>query len=255
MGQLDQFGSSAMPRATKRAAEYAFSGEDAVEVAEPASRAANKIVRSTTVELVTAAIRQQILAGRLAPGEALRQEALAEELGVSRIPIREAITRLQAEGMLNVIPHKGAYVCALSVEEVRETFDIRLRLEPWIFAEAIARITPAEIKKAERLVFEMDDTSASEWGHMNWTLHETLYLPSRREVTIATLKRLHDLTDRYFGFQVVNVPIRKQAHQEHMALVDACRKKAPKAGAQLLEEHLHTAADQIVSVVEKVLAR
>lgn len=243
-----------MPRATRNA-EKVRSDEVSVEEMTPAADSGSKIVRMTTVELVTTAIRQQILSGHLAPGEVLRQEALAEELGVSRVPIREAITRLQAEGMLNVIPHKGAYVCELSVDEVRESFDIRLRLEPWIFAEAITRITPAEIKKADRLVAAMDEAAAADWGHLNWTFHETLYLPSRREVTIATLRRLHDLTDRYFRFQVVNVPIRKQAHDEHMALVDACRRRAPKAGAQALEDHIRTASAQIVGVVEKVLAR
>src|ERR1700754_1023243 len=128
-----------------------------------AELAPRKIVRTTTVELVTDAIRQRILSGELAPGEALRQEALADELGVSRVPIREAITRLTGEGLLTVVPHKGAYVCELSIDEVEESFDIRLRLEPWLFSEAIARITDAEIGKAEKLVKEMDKANEAQW--------------------------------------------------------------------------------------------
>lgn len=214
-----------------------------------------KIVRPTTVELVTSAIRRKILSGDLAPGEVLRQEALAEELGVSRLPVREAITRLRAEGVLYVIPHKGAYVSELSIEEVRETFEIRLRLEPWIFSEAIPRITDDEIGKAEQLITEMDLADESAWGRLNWSLHETLYLPAQRAITLQTLRTLHDRTDRYFRFQVVNIPIRKQAHEEHMGLVDACRKRDAQLGARLLEEHIKTASAQIETVIGSVMQR
>jgi DNA-binding GntR family transcriptional regulator len=210
-----------------------------------------KIVRPTTVELVTTEMRRMILSGRLGPGEALRQEALADELGVSRVPIREAISRLCSEGLLNVVPHKGAYVCALSVAEVRETFAIRLRLEPWIFAEAIPRITDAQILTAERLVEEMDQAGEGEWGQRNWSLHETLYEAAERGITVQMLRVLHDRSDRYFRFQVVNVPIRQQAHDEHMQLVDACRRRDPKLGAKLLEQHVKVAAQQIIAIVER----
>ncbi|MEX4005133.1 GntR family transcriptional regulator [Paraburkholderia sp. EG285A] len=215
-----------------------------------------KIVRPpTTVELATDAIRQRILSGDLAPGEVLRQEALAEELGVSRVPIREAITRLTSEGLLTNVPHKGAYVAELSIDEVKETFDIRLRLEPWIFAEAIPRITDAEIGKAERLVKEMDKANSGIWGQLNWRLHETLYLPAQRDITLQMLRVLHDRSDRYFRFQAVQVPIREQSHEEHMALVEACRKRDAKLGAKLLEQHVKTAAQQIMAVVEAVVSR
>jgi DNA-binding GntR family transcriptional regulator len=215
----------------------------------------HKIVRTTTVELVTTAIRQRILSGDLAPGEVLRQEALADELGVSRVPIREAITRLTGEGLLTKVPHKGAYVAELSIEEVQETFEIRLRLEPWLFSQAIPHITDAEIAKAEKLVSEMDHADSGVWGQLNWRLHETLYLPARREITLQMLRGLHDRSDRYFRFQVVQVPIREQSHEEHMNLIDACRKRDAKLGAKLLEQHVKTAGQQIISVVGTIMAR
>ncbi len=244
--------SVAMPpvAAKQRRSETSTPGE-----ASAAANVTRKIVRPTTVDLVLTAIRQRILSGELAPGEVLRQEALAEELGVSRVPIREAITRLTGEGLLTSVPHKGAYVAELSVEEVQETFDIRLRLEPWLFAEAIVRITDAEINKAERLVKEMDKASEGQWGQLNWRFHETLYLPAQRDITLQMLRVLHDRSDRYFRFQVVQVPIREQSHEEHMGLVEACRQRDPKLGAKLLEQHVKTAAKQIVSVVEAVISR
>jgi DNA-binding GntR family transcriptional regulator len=219
------------------------------------SDSTHRIVRTTTVELVTTAIRQRILSGDLAPGEVLRQEALADELGVSRVPIREAITRLTGEGLLTKVPHKGAYVAELSIEEVQETFEIRLRLEPWLFSQAIPHITDAEIAKAEKLVNEMDQAESGMWGQLNWRLHEPLYLPARRDITLQMLRVLHDRSDRYFRFQVVQVPIREQSHDEHMNLIEACRKRDAKLGAKLLEHHVKTEAQQIISVVETIMTR
>jgi DNA-binding GntR family transcriptional regulator len=90
---------------------------------------------------------------------------------------------------------------------------------------------------------------------LNWRLHETLYLPAQRDITLQMLRVLHDRSDRYFRFQVVQVPIRGQSHGEHMDLVDACRKRDAKLGAKRLEQHVKTAAQQIVSVVEKIMTR
>lgn len=229
----------------------------AVSFPEPEviERATRKIVRPTAVELVTDEIRQMILSGRISPGSVLRQEVLAEELGVSRVPVREAITRLQSEGLLNVVPHKGAYVQELSVDEVRETFNIRLRLEPWVFSEAIPLITDAEINKAERMVKDMDKAAGAEWGSLNWKLHETLYRPARCEITLQMLRVLHDRCDRYFRFQVVKVPIREQSHKEHMQIIDACRNRDVKLGTKLLETHVKVASQQIMGIVEAVMAK
>lgn len=230
-------------------------GESAEQIAPVKRSTQAKIVRPTTVELVMDAIRRKILSGELGPGEVLRQEALADELGVSRLPIREAITRLESEGMLNVVPHKGASVRPLSVDEIHEAFDIRQRLEPWIFAEAIPHLTPLDLSRAEEIVATMDKAAEGEWGQLNWVFHETLYMPAKRDMTLSILKRLHEKADRYFRFQVVNVPIRKQAHEEHMELVEVSRKGDIKRAEQLLSEHLAIAADQIIGLVEKVLHR
>lgn len=225
-------------------------------VPEPiAAAGTRKIVRTTTVDLVTTALRQRIVGGELAPGEVVRQELLADDLGVSRAPIREAITRLVAEGLLTNVPHKGAYVTELSIDEVREIFEVRLRLEPWLFSEAIGRITETEIDKAERLIQEMDQAEPGMWGQLNWHLHETLYLPSRRDITLQMLRVLHDRSDRYLRFQVAQVPIREQSHAEHMGLVAACRKKDAKLGAKLLEQHVKLASRQIEAAVEIILSR
>lgn len=224
-------------------------------VAAPESGSRNRIVRKTTTELVLDALRDRILSGDIPPGSPLRQELLAEELGVSRIPVREALRLLSAEGLADTIPHRGAFVSMLSRAEVQEFFDVRLRLEPWILGEAIAQITEAELEQAERIVAQMDIAQPHLWGQLNWQLHECLYRPAQRPAALGIVRMLHEKSERYFRFQVVNAPIRQQAHQEHMALIDLCRHRQTGKAEAALARHIQDAAGQILGIVERLLDR
>jgi len=214
-----------------------------------------KITRATTVDLVLEAVRGKILRGEIGSGEALRQEALADELGVSRVPVREAITRLHGEGLVTLVPHRGAFVCGISADEVRESFEIRLRLEPWIFGAAMASTSDEVLDKALEVVDEMDNATESTWGQLNWRFHETLYAPSGLHLAIETLKRLNDRNERYFRFQVVNVPIRENTRREHIEMIEASRARDVRLGTRILRDHLKKAMNQIMSVAEALLRR
>jgi DNA-binding GntR family transcriptional regulator len=218
----------------------------------PVRSPSGKLVRATTVDLALEAIRGKILRGELAPGAPLRQEALADELGVSRVPVREAITRLQGEGFVTIIPHKGAYVCAISADEVRETFEIRLRLEPWIYGRAMPASTEATFAAAADIVEQMETAAETSWGQLNWRFHETLYAPTGLDLAIETLRRLNDRNERYFRFQVVNVPIREHTRREHLEMIELSRARDVRRGAALLREHLQHAMRDIVEVAEKL---
>src|SRR5688572_3432450 len=91
---------------------------------------ARRLVTVTVADAATRELRQRIMSGELADGTPLRQDALAAELGVSRIPIREALSRLESEGLVASYPHRGYVVTALSSEEISELFDLRSLLEP-----------------------------------------------------------------------------------------------------------------------------
>ncbi len=218
-----------------------------------AEEAGNRIVRKTTTELVLDKLRDRILSGDIPPGEPLRQELLAEEMGVSRIPVREALRLLSAEGMVDTIPHKGAFVSMLSRAEVEEFFDLRLRLEPWLLREAIPRLGKVELNRAERLVAEMDAAPPSAWGQLNWQLHEGLYRAAGRPAALGIVRMLHEKSERYFRFQIVNAPIRQQAHEEHLAIIDLCRHRQADEAEASMAKHIEGAAEQIVSIVERLL--
>jgi DNA-binding GntR family transcriptional regulator len=211
-----------------------------------------RIKRSTVVDLVVKSLRDRIMAGELRAGEPVRQEALAEKLGVSRIPVREAINRLESEGFVTIIPHRGAFVTQMSDEEVTEAFNIRLRMEPWLLAKAIECISAQDIAHARRyLIPDMSHIPASDWGKLNWQFHEALYTAARQPLTLNIIQRLHELTDRYFRFQVSNLNIRQNSYDEHRMLVEAAEAGQVQYGVKLLENHIRLAAVQIRSVLPR----
>jgi DNA-binding GntR family transcriptional regulator len=218
-----------------------------------ARTAGGRLVRKTAVELVVEDLRSRILSGVFAPGSPLRQEALAKELGVSRIPLREAMRLLSSEGLVDVLPHKGAYVSMLSKDEVREFFDLRLRLEPWLFRDAAMKISNEKLDLAKRIVERMDTAGAENWGALNWELHELLYAAAERPAALNIVRGLHERSERYLRFQVVNAPIRQQAHREHLALIELCRHRQAEKAQLALKHHIADAAEQILAIVGRLL--
>lgn len=228
-----------------------------VLAADPPAKSAparpHLLVRKTTTELVVDVLRARILSGDIPPGSALRQELVAEELGVSRIPVREALRLLSAEGLVETIPHRGAFVSTLSRADVREFFEIRARMEPWLLREAVAHMTDADFARAEQIVAEMDGVETALWGQFNWQLHESLYQAAQRPAALGIVRMLHEKSERYFRFQVVNAPIRLQAHQEHMALIALCREGRLDEAEAALQRHIEGAATQILGIVDRIL--
>jgi DNA-binding GntR family transcriptional regulator len=220
---------------------------------EPARGERGRLLRKTAVELVEDELRARIMSGALPPGTALRQEALSAELGVSRIPLREAIRLLSSEGLVDLVPHKGAYVSIISKDEVQDLFAVRWHLEPWLIAEATLRISNAALDQATDIATRMDKVNAEQWGKLNWELHELLYRAAERPTALNILRSLHEKTERYLRFQVVNAPIRQQAHAEHLALIELCRNRQADSAKRALEQHIHDAAEQIVSIVTRLL--
>jgi DNA-binding GntR family transcriptional regulator len=220
----------------------------------PERGAGGRLLRKTAVELVEDELRARIMSGSLLPGAALRQEALSEELGVSRIPIREAIRLLSSEGLVDLVPHKGAYVSMVSQEEVQELFDLRLRLEPWLFEQAVLRITEADLDQAASIAETMNNVSDADWGKLNWVLHEHLYRAAARPTAMNIVRALHEKTERYLRFQVVNTPIRQQAHDEHMALIKLCRPRQAEEAKLAMQKHISDAAVQILAIVSRLFA-
>lgn len=110
----------------------------------------------TIGEMVYGVLREAILTGAFAPGEWLRQEALAEAIGVSRIPVRTALLQLEAEGLVNFHPHRGARVRTLSTAQIDEIYRLRMLLEPYALRLSMARMTPERVERLRTLAATLD---------------------------------------------------------------------------------------------------
>ncbi|WP_322093899.1 GntR family transcriptional regulator [Paraburkholderia bannensis] len=208
-----------------------------------------KLVPSTTADLVLENLRGRILKGELAPGSPLRQDALAAEFGVNRAPIRQAIAQLQGEGLVRIVAHKGAYVCDFSVDDIREMFEIRLRLEPWIYSCAIPLTNDAVLAEAMSLVDPMGASEVTR-GPLNWRVHEILYAPSGLGFAIKTLRQLTERNERYFRFQAFNASILESSRREHLEMIEMSRTCNVRGGMWLLREHLLRAMEQMVDAAD-----
>jgi DNA-binding GntR family transcriptional regulator len=205
----------------------------------------------TVAQAAAAAIRARILAGTLAEGTSLRQDALAAELGISRIPLREAFRRLEAEGLVTLLPHRGATVSSLSLEDIRELFDLRALIEPDLLACAIARLRDDDLVRAEETLRAYERALSNQdvhaWGEMNTSFHLALYAPARRRLSLTIVQGLLANADRYTRLQLVLTAGTERAREEHRGLLDRCAARDAAGATQLLRGHIERAAQDLLA--------
>jgi DNA-binding GntR family transcriptional regulator len=211
------------------------------------------IQRQTVASMTVAALRERILRGDFPDGDPLRQDALADELGVSRIPVREALRQLEAEGLVTFSPHRGAVVSTLSLEEIQELFELRADIESDLLGRAIPRMTTEQLERAIEVVDEFDDALAAEeatrWGPLNWQFHAALYAPANRTLTMGVLQKLHQHSDRYFRMQVLIAHGGPTANKEHRTIVESVARKDIEESTALLRAHIIGAGRSLLELL------
>jgi DNA-binding GntR family transcriptional regulator len=183
----------------------------------------NVEVRNLSDRLVET-VRDFILSGAISSNEPIRQDALAAELNVSKIPLREALARLQQDGLVVSFPNRGFFVRAMSAAEAEDIFALRLKLEPDAAAQACARANEAE-REAARLALARFDAEASAHqpsvGAANRAFHMALIAPGAGAVTVDILSRLHVLSDRYVRKHLEPLGRELSAEAEHHDMLEA----------------------------------
>jgi len=179
-------------------------------------------------------LRRDILDGTYAAGEQLRQDALAATFQVSRIPVREALFQLEAEGLVRIEPHKGAIVSAFSLEEIDDVFDLRLLLEPRLLAQSAPLLTAADFAELRALDDAFHGAIAAQdvaqWGQLNARYHLALYRHARQPRTLAIVTSLLQTSDRFTRLQMNAAPALARAQTEHRKLLRLCQGgKVPQA--------------------------
>jgi DNA-binding GntR family transcriptional regulator len=208
------------------------------------------IERRTVAAEAAEILRQRILSGELRGGQPIRQEQIAQEMGVSRIPLREALKQLEAEGFVTIAPHKGAVVSTLSAEEAEELFALRLQLEAWLLRDAIPRMREADFAHLDAIIDESRaPDNLARWGELNWQFHEALYRPAGRPLSLRFLKRIHDNLDRYLRLQIAITRDWDRAYRDHQDLVALSREGNIDAALALLKDHILGTAKALSSTL------
>ncbi|MBD2593716.1 GntR family transcriptional regulator [Nostoc sp. MBR 210] len=201
----------------------------------------------STPDLIADALREAILRGIFQEGQSLRQDEIATQFGVSRIPVREALRQLEAEGLVTLHLNRGAMVSVLTAAEAQEICEIRSALEVQAIQLAIPKFSTADLEKAALILETTDQTTdAGLLAQLNWEFHAALYTSAERPRLLAMIKNLHINCDRYVRMQMAQMDYQERSQKEHYQLLDACKQRDTKTAVRLLKRHIDTAGEQLV---------
>lgn len=206
------------------------------------------IVVRTLSERIFDVIRERIVEGKLPVMEPVRQDALAAELGVSKIPLREALARLEHEGLLTSQANRGWFVRPMSSDQAEEIYQLRLSIEPAAAAYA-STLADEDDKQAAIKAFEVLDTAASsnlnDVAVRNREFHVALVRPAKRLLTTQLVERLEVLAERYVLAHLEPAGRGDRAHTEHRDLLDAWLAGDATKVKGLLTQHIASTLDDL----------
>jgi len=218
--------------------------------------AGSAIPRQSLRFAVAERLRDQIIRGEIAEGAQLRQDVIAGQYHVSRIPVREALRQLHAEGLITIVPNRGAVVPALSPDDIEELFSIRALLEPEVLGVSIPRLTEQDFSEAEevlgRYVSELrQEDHVSTWGRLNWQFHSVLYSRADQPRFMAIIRNVNNSGERYTRLQLYLTHGMKRANEEHHQILELSRKRDVDAACKLLRQHIRHAGESLKRALEQ----
>ena len=204
-------------------------------------------------DIVFESLREAIKAGVLRPGERMMEIQLADELGVSRTPVREAIRKLEQENFVVMVPRKGAYVAGVSLKDIAEVFEIRSALEGLAASLAAERITEDELEQMERVLLYRSDGKEADLERLvkaDTDFHALLYQASHNERLVQILENLREQIQR-FRTTSLAVPGRmKMAVEEHRLIAEALRRRNSEEAQALAIAHIVAAENVIFDTLQ-----
>lgn len=195
----------------------------------------------SSVDVVQRALMQGLLRGELAPGTWLRQAELADRFGVSTVPVREALQRLAAHGLLRFEPNRGAVVPELSAGDAEEQYALRRGIEPLLLRRSVPRTTIVDLAEAE-LALQQDGPLTER----NWAFHRALYRAAGWERGLAIVELLHAAVAPYVLLYTEGLGGAGESQAEHVDLLDATRAGDVDRAVAVLAEHLDHAEEALV---------
>ena len=196
-----------------------------------------------TPDVVAQVLREAILCGLYDAGQPLRQDEVATTLQVSKIPVREALRRLEAEGLVVFHANRGAMVAPLSTAEAQEIAEIRIALETLALRLALPKLMPRDLRHAHTILDDLDgELDSAQWGALNREFHQALYIPAQRPQLLGLIVTQHHRFDRYMRVVLAAMQHQQQSQAEHRALLAACEQRDLPTATCILEQHIAEAA-------------
>lgn len=206
-------------------------------------------------EVVFTTLRQAILKGELPPGERLMEITLANKLGVSRTPIREAIRKLELEGLVVMIPRKGAHVAHITVQELNDVLEVRRGLEELAIRKACERITEEEVLKLEKAADEfsmlVDSNNLMALAEADVRFHDVIYESTHNRRLVQILNNLREQMYRYRMEYLKEADARRLLDNEHKDICRAVREKDIQKAHDYICQHIDNQQRSIIKSINE----
>lgn len=201
----------------------------------------------TASDLVAKYIRDTIASGLIDEGKPIRQDEVAQRFRVSKIPVREALKTLEAEGLVVFHRNRGAIVASISDPEISEIFEVRALLESYAIRLSVPNMTSDTLAKASLLreAFAAD-TDVSRWAQLNWQFHSCLYEDAGRPFLVNLIRSVNDRIEKYLRIQLSLSNGQKTADREHREILKACRDGDASLAAKLVRQHIEGARKSLL---------
>ena len=205
-------------------------------------------------EIVFETLRDAIINQVLEPGERLMEIQMADEMGVSRTPVREAIRKLELEGLVIMVPRKGAYVAGISVKDIHEVFEVRTSLEGLAASLAAQIITPEELDEMERNLFleagELAGNNLRSIVEIDTSFHDLLYKAAKNQKLFQMVNNLQEQLQRFRSASLARPGRSKTALDEHRKILEALALGDAKLAQKLAMEHIESAETAMMASIE-----
>lgn len=205
-------------------------------------------------EVVCETLREAIRTGVLKPGERLMEIQLAEELGVSRTPVREAIRKLELEGYVIMMPRRGTYVANLSIRDVNEVFEIRISLDSLASGLAAERITEEELDRLKRLLAligeYIEENNMDKIVETDTEFHDLLYQASRNTRLVGIIFNLREQLTRFRTTSMAYPGRLTETLEEHRRIVEAIAEGNVMEAQKAAEDHMEKSEQTLLISME-----
>jgi DNA-binding GntR family transcriptional regulator len=210
-------------------------------------------LRTTITEGLVDALREDIRTGRIEPGSRLRQADVAERFRVSTTPVREAFAALEREGLLVSSPHRGVVVFQPTVNDLKETYEIRIPLEALATEKAVEHMSGKDLAELKELLDRMQAAAddSVRYNKLNVQFHSTIYRAAHRPKLEKLIMELREASAAYLRLYAARSPNGHDTHAEHTAIYEACAARAPKRAAQAMVKHLQHTVDFVSRSLEQ----